>query len=292
MTTLELKRHLNLGREQRIRQWLFLFLLSTVLLFGSSCQESGGLELPSAGPGRPGIQPVTAAPTETPKGPLPSSTPGLQAATPTSIPTVTLIPGAVMPAQPGSADGGDSEGDSNKDVSPPADEDDECKTCPFGDGQSSDSGPVIPPTPTPVLNAADAPRFPETPINSSFDATVFITNLGLVRDSFRSFTLDWFPILREERERNRGDCGSYLGWYTLWVTLAPAFASVPPEWESLYIEYRVLLEQAVIITTDIRVICPAVQPGPYARNVDPIPFFTAAYPRIEQMVAEGSQLAP
>jgi hypothetical protein len=204
------------------------------------------------------------------------------------------MPGGVVVSDGNNASGGHAGAGSATKVVAPTPVDDDCKTNCTGvtAGSGNSNTTPIPPTATPIPSVANAPLFPETPIMNDFDPAVFISYLELVRDSFRSFNNDYVPILLDERERNRGDCGAYLGWYTLWVTRAPAFVNVPDPWVQLYYEYRVLLLNAVIVTTQIRVGCPAVDPGPYNRNQDPIGFFAAAYPRIEEMVSEAHQLQP
>ncbi len=154
----------------------------------------------------------------------------------------------------------------------------------------------IPAPVTPSVTADDAPRFPET-LTQNWDAWSFIHTLEQVRDSFRSFLNDWVPVLEDERDRNKGDCGSYLGMFTLWRVEAPAFEDPPAEWVDLYVEYRQLLEDASYVTNGVRQQCPALAGAVDADFVarqtqSPADFFSYAYPRSEQLLAEAYTLAP
>lgn len=168
----------------------------------------------------------------------------------------------------------------------------ECKRPPCDDSNGSPTPTNLPdttpiPTATLVISEETAPRFSQTPI-IPFDSEVFITHLELVRDSFRSFTVDWVPILADERERNRGDCGAFRGWYLLWVQQAPAFTELPAQWLPLYYEYRQLLQQAFNHTDQIQKQCFSLTlPAGAVQDDDPATFFPAAYPRLEEMLQQA-----
>lgn len=148
---------------------------------------------------------------------------------------------------------------------------------------------VSQPTPTliPAAPPSQAHVFNETPIQP-FDADVFIRYLGLMRDSFRS-AADEFPQIFSGAKS--GDCGSYIGWFALWVTEAPGFEDVPPEWYPLYSEYRSLLHQAVSVTWEIHEVCDAGG-GTVSKETDVAAqaFIEWAYPRSEEMILEAQRL--
>ncbi|MCB8921518.1 MAG: hypothetical protein H6662_08055 [Ardenticatenaceae bacterium] len=88
-----------------------------------------------------------------------------------------------------------------------------------------------------------------------------------------------------------GDCGTFNGWTRLWILEAPGFTDVPPNWQSLYVEYRSLLQQIASITTEIRPLCSGMGGDVSPETTQAILDFLAwAYPRSEQMVVELSQL--
>lgn len=150
------------------------------------------------------------------------------------------------------------------------------------------------PTPDPATLAANAPRFPESVVQP-WDSGTFIHTLESVRDSLRSFLNDWIPIILGQRSQNRGDCGTYLGIYTLWRVQAPVFEDVPADWVPLYVEYRSLLNDASYQSNAARVTCPWVEQDPGFRLSDAAPpdqFFAYAYPRTEAMLQEAYQMAP
>lgn len=150
------------------------------------------------------------------------------------------------------------------------------------------------PIPDPATLAANAPSFPESVVQP-WDTGAFVDTLELVRDSFRSFLSDWVPIILGQRSQNRGDCGTYLGIYTLWRVQAPVFENVPPAWVPLYVEYRSLLNDASYQSNAARVTCPWVVQDPGFRLNDAAPpdqFFAYAYPRLEAMLQDAYQMAP
>lgn len=286
------------------KRTLILFIFALILTSGCSNQpdtESAAVtrlsswNVPGEGTGQTAAPTFTIKAGSTTQSPLPGGTPA---------PTITLAPGAQVGQENSGTQGGGAM----------------CKTCtrnaeatiyassrvpdptrnpgggsrtpsPESGGTVTPATPVTPvtPTPTPTLSPEQAPVFPETPTRA-FDASHFITILEEVRDSFRSFSLDWIPIIRETRERNPGDCGAYLGWYTLWVTEAPAYTNVPESWQPLYIEYRLLLRNAVFSTGRVRRNCPWVYPGEFDDNLDPTIIFPAGAARLEAMVLEANQL--
>lgn len=142
---------------------------------------------------------------------------------------------------------------------------------------------AVPPTPTP----AAAHTFPETPIQP-FNADTLMNNMGMVRDSFRSFASEmnlW------QTTGKFGDCGTFNGWTSLWILRAPGFTDVPSTWQALYVEYRSLLLEVVTITTEIRSLCSG-QGGTVSAEATQaiIDFLGWAYPRSEQMVLEMAAL--
>jgi hypothetical protein len=195
----------------------------------------------------------TATPTETPTA-TPTNTPTLTAtptATPTMTPTPTDTPAPTATPTP----------------TPPPTE--------------------PPPTPVPPPPIPQAHVFPTTPIQP-FDVDVFLTYLGRVRDSFRSAG-DEFPRIFSGAKT--GDCGSYQGWYVLWVVEAPGFTDVPVEWRGLYSEYRSLLQQVVTVTWEIHGICDSGG-GTITDETGNacMEFIGWAYPRTEEMVIEAFQI--
>ncbi len=148
--------------------------------------------------------------------------------------------------------------------------------------------PNVTPQPTPTLSAANAPRFPESVVET-FTVSAFITSLEETQKTFREFDLNYMPILREERDRNRGDCGAFVGWYRQWRQ-APVFEDVPQDWVSLYFEYRTLLSSASFNTGFLRRQCPELRTQEDSRTyagADPLAFFGWAYPRLQAMVQEA-----
>lgn len=129
--------------------------------------------------------------------------------------------------------------------------------------------------------------FPETPIEA-FDVDRYLYYLSLVRDSFRS-AADEFPQIFSGAKW--GDCGSYNGWYALWLTQAPGFTDVPPAWTGLYVEYRSLIQQAVANTWEIHLVCTSGG-GSVSDDVADraLTFVQWAYPRSEQMLLEAQDL--
>jgi hypothetical protein len=147
---------------------------------------------------------------------------------------------------------------------------------------------AVPPTPVPPTAApVTAHTFPETPIQP-FDVDTFTTNLGLVRDSFRSFNSELGIF---EQTGKPGDCGSFNGWTQLWILRAPGFTDVPADWQPLYVEYRSMLRQIVNITAEIRPLCSGTGGEVSAETTQALfDFFAWAYPRIEAMVSEAGQI--
>lgn len=143
--------------------------------------------------------------------------------------------------------------------------------------------PTLTPTATPIPSAADAPLFPETPVRP-FDPADFRETLRLLDDSMRSFEQNWLLILRDERERNRGDCGSFLGWFTLWVTQAPFYTDVPPQWNDLVYSYRTFLADAVYFSSPIQRQCPGMSSDIRINRDLTINFFTTAHARSTEML--------
>jgi len=142
---------------------------------------------------------------------------------------------------------------------------------------------AVPPTAAPIT----APTFPETQIQP-FDADTFTRYLGLVRDSYRSFSSE-LALFAETGKP--GDCGSFNGWTQLWIIEAPGFTDVPAAWQPLYTEYRSMLSQIVSITTEIRPLCSGRGGQVSAETTQAIADFLAwAYPRSEEMVTEAATL--
>jgi hypothetical protein len=146
--------------------------------------------------------------------------------------------------------------------------------------------PTVPPptnTPAPI----SAPVFPETPIRP-FNADDFIKYLGLVRDSFRSFNSEMGLF---QQTGKPGDCGTFIGWTRLWILESPGYLNVPSAWQSLYGEYRNMLNQIADVTEEIRPLCSgsggSVSQETTQRIFD---FLSWAYPRSEQMVIEAGQI--
>ncbi|MCA9989674.1 MAG: hypothetical protein H6666_18295 [Ardenticatenaceae bacterium] len=275
--------------------YLFALMLLLSLLVGCGQPEEDVL-LPAGTVASLGLPTVAIKTATDPAGgtatPFPTSTP--QAPKFTPRPTVTLVPGGVVSGGVASGGGGDRDpgrGDSGgasptKEVRPTA-ATDECKTNCGDDGGSSGGGGRGGSDADSTPTAATAPVFGGTPIRD-FTSSEFVSALEQVRDSFRSFNADWPAILTGARQQNPGDCDSYQGWYRLWTRNAPGFNSVPSRWEALYVEYRLLLQSAVTVTTDVRVQC-GLNAGPYETGQDAVAFFATAYPRIEQMVVEAYQ---
>lgn len=142
---------------------------------------------------------------------------------------------------------------------------------------------AVPPTAAPIA----APVFPETQI-LPFDVDTFTRNLGLVRDSFRSFNSEMSLFAETNKP---GDCGTFNGWTRLWIVDAPGFTDVPAAWQPLYGEYRSLLSQIANITAEIRPLCSGQGGQVSAETTQAIANFLAwAYPRSEQMVIEAASL--
>lgn len=147
---------------------------------------------------------------------------------------------------------------------------------------------AVPPTPIPpTVSAVIAPTFPETPIRP-FDVDVFVQYLGQVRDSFRSFNSEMSIF---QANGKPGDCGTFNGWTRLWFLEAPGFTDVPAAWQSLYVEYRSLLQQVASVTAEIRPLCSGAGGSVTAETTQAIFDFLAwAYPRTEAMIIETSQI--
>jgi hypothetical protein len=156
----------------------------------------------------------------------------------------------------------------------------------------------IPPTPTPAPAAtASGPQapgptggahtFPETPIKP-FDRDEFVSYVGQLRDSLRSYTSE-MDLMRTTRKP--GDCGTFRGWLSLWIQRSPGYTDVPASFASLYREYRSLLSQVVNLSQEIRTVCDAGGGLVSDETIDSInEFLSWAYPRSEQMVVEASAL--
>ena len=140
----------------------------------------------------------------------------------------------------------------------------------------------VPPTPVPQAHA-----YPSTPIQN-FDVDVFLSYLGRVRDSFRSAQSELPQIFSGAKH---GDCGSYIGWFALWIAEAPGFTDVPADWYPLYAEYRSLLKQAIESTWEIHTVCDSGG-GEVSDETGEacLGFIEWAYPRSEEMVTEGLQM--
>lgn len=140
-------------------------------------------------------------------------------------------------------------------------------------GSNTDGGFNVPgPNSTPM-------RFPETQ-EREFNADDFRRNVGLMRDTFRSFATD----LNEGRPI---PCGSYIGWINLWIIDSPVYTNVPDEFKALHVEWRWMLNEIVVRTDDARQFCSGTETG--EKEVDLVPaieFLIWGYPRSEQMVAE------
>jgi len=153
----------------------------------------------------------------------------------------------------------------------------------------------IPPTPTPAPTSSapqqpapvSAPTFPETPIKP-FDRDEFVSFVGQLRDSLRSFHSEMDLMNRTHKP---GDCGTFNGWIGLWILRSPGYTNVPPSFASLYREYRSLLAQVVELSQEIRNVCNAGGGLVTDETLDAITeFLSWAYPRSEQIVAEASVL--
>ncbi len=145
---------------------------------------------------------------------------------------------------------------------------------------------AVPPTPIPPTAApVSAHTFPETPIRP-FDADDFILYLNRVRDSYRSFNSEMDLFAQTGKP---GDCGTFIGWTGLWILEAPGYTDVPTGWQSLYTEYRSILQQVVTVTAEVRPLCNA-QGGQLSEETTNaiVDFVTWAYPRSEAMLVEAS----
>jgi hypothetical protein len=150
----------------------------------------------------------------------------------------------------------------------------------------------IPPTPTPAPTSSapqqvSAPTFPETPIKP-FDRDEFVSYVGQLRDSLRSYTSE-MDLMRTTHKP--GDCGTFRGWIGLWILQSPGYTNVPPSFASLYRDYRSLLSQVVSLSQEIRDVCDAGGGFVSDETIDAInEFLSWAYPRSEELVAEASAL--
>jgi hypothetical protein len=144
------------------------------------------------------------------------------------------------------------------------------------------------PVPTPVPSAASAPRFSTTP-TEPFSFDTFYQALSQVEDTIGEFVVNWGPILREERERNRGDCGAFAGWHNVWYTQAPAFTDVPQQWVPLYYEYRVIVQTIHTRTLDTQFRC-NMGTGVRGTTTSPLPYAEYAQARLGEMLIEALQL--
>lgn len=143
--------------------------------------------------------------------------------------------------------------------------------------------PTSPPPPPP----ATAHTFPETPIQA-FDAAVFRSYMGQLRDSLRSFDSEMDLFLATGKY---GDCGTFNGWTRLWILQSPGFTGVPAAFNPLYVEYRSLLRQVVNLTASIRTLCGGSGGDlTVEETVAILDFLAWAYPRSEQMTAELNQI--
>ncbi len=141
----------------------------------------------------------------------------------------------------------------------------------------------VPPTAAPVT----AHTFPETPIQP-WNVDTFVSYLGQVRDSFRSFNSEMSIF---QQNGKPGDCGTFNGWTRLWILQAPGFTDVPAAWQPLYVEYRDLLRQVAGITAEIRPLCSGTGGQLSAETTQAIFDFLAwAYPRTEAMMVETGQI--
>lgn len=149
----------------------------------------------------------------------------------------------------------------------------------------------IPPTPTPrpTVDPATFPphTFPETPIKP-FDRDDFVSFVGRLRDSLRSYHSEMGLMAQRGKP---GDCGTFNGWISLWITQSPGYTNVPPSFFSLYREYRNMLRQVVTLSQEVRDVCGAGGGFVTDETIDAInEFLTWAYPRSEEMVSEASVL--
>ena len=152
---------------------------------------------------------------------------------------------------------------------------------------STPTATQAPPTPLPPTPVPQAHVFSSTPIQA-FDVDVFLSYLGQIRDSFRSAQSELPRIFSGAKS---GDCGSYIGWYALWVAQAPGFTDIPAGWHPLYSEYRSLLEQVVSVTWEIHTVCDAGG-GDVSNETGNacVEFIGWAYPRTEEMLTEAFQI--
>jgi hypothetical protein len=153
----------------------------------------------------------------------------------------------------------------------------------------------IPPTPTPAPTSStpqqpvppSAPTFPETPMRT-FDRDEFVSFVGQLRDSLRSYTSEMNLMKTTHKP---GDCGTFNGWIGLWILRSPGYTTVPPSFASLYRDYRSLLAQVVNLSQEIREVCAAGGGFVSDETIDALnEFLSWAYPRSEQMVSEASVL--
>lgn len=147
---------------------------------------------------------------------------------------------------------------------------------------------AVPPTPVPptATVVVEAHVFPETSIRP-FDPDLFTQYLGLVRDSYRSFDSEMGLIFETGKP---GDCGTFNGWIRLWIVQAPGFTEVPPQWQSLYVEYRSMLRDIVALSNEIRQVCSGNGGEVSLESLIAIDIFLDwAYPRSEAMIIEANQ---
>lgn len=191
------------------------------------------------------------------------------------------------PWPPCATGGGDDAGGGNGDAGDAGDAggDEDCVIPPSGPwppcatGGDADTPP--PPADDPPPPPAEAPSFPESPVRP-FDADEFRMFLGLFRDSLRSFQDDLV-------NGNTIPCSSYIGWLTLWVIDSPAYTDVPDHWYPLYFEWRVMLDEIVSLTGEIRAFCSGTIPGETEIDVTEVfIWLLIAYPRSEEMVVEAN----
>lgn len=154
----------------------------------------------------------------------------------------------------------------------------------------------IPPTPTPApivsnpqpQTTGGGSLFPETPVRESFDRDEFVSFVGQLRDSLRSYTSE-MDLMKNTHKP--GDCGTFYGWLTLWRARSPGYENVPYSFATLYRDYRSILSKVVNLSGEIRTVCDAGGGFVSDETIDAISeFLIWAYPRSEQMVSEASVL--
>lgn len=161
----------------------------------------------------------------------------------------------------------------------------------------------IPPTDTPVLantattatNTAVSPTPTSQPMLEAhfFSSTErvpftdkdFLYQMGRLRDTM--IELDTIDIEHDAH----ASCIDFNSLHRNWTTHLPAYVDSPDKYYPLYAEYRSIIHQAVLTTTEIFTVCVGGG-GEVSEQTDAqiVEFLSWAMPRTEAMVEETIQL--